>query len=96
MNKELNCYAKILDCYKENLNKDRITSEISKNKSIIKIINVSQCRNDLNFVKNALLLVLSLYDDHPADIYSNYGNDIKECNPSQKKTLLSQLKKELL
>ncbi len=95
LNKELNCYSKILECYRENQSKDRVNNELYKNKSIIKVIKNSQCRNDLNFVKNALILILSLYDDHPADVYSDFGNDIKQCTQSDKMTLLSQLKKEL-
>lgn len=96
MNPESSCYSKIIDCYLENRGKGSIKKEYYKSKSIIKIIKQSQCRNDLNFVKNALILILSLYDDHPADVYSNFGNDIKQCNQLEKKVLLSQLKKELI
>ena len=95
LNQELNCYSKILECYRENQSKDKISNELYKNKSIIKVIKNSQCRNDLNFVKNALILILSLYDDHPADVYTDFGNDIKNGTQSDKKKLLSQLKREL-
>ncbi|MFX1276211.1 MAG: hypothetical protein ACFFBP_04585 [Promethearchaeota archaeon] len=96
MNAESSCYSKIIDCYLENRNKENIDKELFKSRSIIKIIKQSQCRNDLNFIKNALILILSLYDDHPADVYSNFGNDIKQCNQLEKKIILSRLKKEII
>ena len=61
------------------------------------MIKISSCRNDLDFIKNALILVLSLYDDHPAaDLYGNFGNDIDRCNKMEKKDILSMLRKELV
>ena len=67
-----------------------------KNNSIIKLINVSECRNIDNFIRNALLLVLSLYDNKPADLYHNFGHDIESCSDKDKEELLAELKKELL
>ena len=94
-NEELNCYTKIIDCFLQNKH-DTYQRELCKNNSIIKLINVSECRNIDNFIRNALLLVLSLYDNNPADLYDNYGSDIESCNASEKEKLLAELKKELL
>lgn len=94
-NKELNCYTKIIDCFLENRN-DSYQREMCKNNSIIKLINISECRNIDNFIRNALLLVLSLYDNKPADLYHNYGYDIESCSDIEKEKLMEELKKELL
>jgi len=92
---ELRCYTKIIDCYLEN-NTDIHRKEMCKNTSIIKLINKSECRNSDNFIKNALLLVLSLFDDQEADFYHNYGNDIETCSDKDKESLLAELKKEII
>ena len=94
-NEELNCYTKIIDCFLQN-RKDSYQREMCKNNSIIKLINVSECRNIDNFIRNALLLVLSLYDNKPADLYHNFGHDIESCSDKDKEELLAELKKELL
>ena len=94
-NEELNCYTKIIDCFLQN-RKDRYQREMCKNNSIIKLINVSECRNIDNFIRNALLLVLSLYDNKPADLYHNHGGDIESCSEKDKEKLLAELKKEFL
>ena len=94
-NKELSCYTKIIDCYLQNRN-DTYQREMCKNNSIIKLINISECRNIDNFIRNALLLVLSLYDNKPADLYHNYGSDIESCSETDKEMLLAELKKEFL
>jgi len=93
--KELNCYTKIIDCFLENRH-DSYQREMCKNNSIIKLINLSECRNIDNFIRNALLLVLSLYDNKPADIYANYGSDIESCSEKDKEKLLAELRKELI
>lgn len=92
---ELKCYTKIIDCFLEN-RYDSHQKEMCKNNSIIKLINLSECRNSDIFIKNALLLVLTLYDNHPADFYASYGNDIESCSDKDKEKLLAELKKEII
>lgn len=94
VSQELNCYTKIIDCFLENRN-DSHQKELCKNNSIIKLINKSECRNSDTFIRNALLLVLTLYDNNPADLYSSYGDDIESCSDNDKEQLLAELKKEL-
>ena len=95
VNQELKCYSKIIDCYEKNkTNSDN--SEYLKNKSIIQIIKNSKCKQDQDFVQNALMLVLSLYETHPVDCYSGRGNEIQSCNKEQKEKVLTHLLKELL
>ncbi len=92
---ELQCYTRIIDCFLENSSNIH-QRELCKNNSIIKLINKSDCRNSDTFVKNALLLVLSLYDNKPADLYSSYGSDIEVCSDKDKESLLAVLKKEFI
>ena len=92
---EMKCYSRIINSFMNN-EFDYKQRELAKNQSIIKLIKSSNCRNNKNFVKNALILVLSLYDDEPADLYCSYGNDIDTCSELEKEVLKSQLKLELI
>ena len=93
--KELKCYSKIINCYMEH-KEDSYQKELSKNKSIISLIKTSKCKNDKNFIRNALLIVLSLYDDKPADIYDNLGIDIKSYSEEEKKELQNEMKEIMI
>lgn len=92
---EMKCYSRIINSFMNN-KYDFAQRELAKNQSIVKLIKTSKCKNNKNFVKNALILVLSLYDDEPADLYCSYGNDIDSCNELEKEVLKSQLKLELI
>ena len=92
---EMKCYSRIINSFLNNKS-DFNKRELAKNKSILKLIRSSKCKNNKNFVKNALILVLSLYDDEPADLYCSYGNDIESCSEVEKEVLKSQLKLELI
>ena len=92
---EMKCYSRIINSFLNN-ESDYNQRELAKNQSIVKLIKSSKCRNNKNFVKNALILVLSLYNDEPADLYCSYGNDIDSCSIEEKKALRSCLKQELV
>ena len=92
---EMKCYSRIINSFLNN-ESDYNQRELAKNQSIVKLIKSSKCRNNKNFVKNALILVLSLYNDEPADLYCSYGNDINSCSESEKDALKSCLKQELV
>lgn len=92
---EMNCYERIINSFLNNKN-DLNQREYAKNHSIVKLIKSSKCRNNKNFIKNALILVLSLYDEEPADLYCSYGNDIDSCTEIEKKALKSQLLQEII
>ena len=44
--------------------------------------------------KNALIILLSLFDDNPADLYSNLGTNGKKLSKREKEDIFSKLKKE--
>ena len=93
---EMKCYSRIINSFLNN-KYDANKRELAKNQSILKLIKTSKCKNNKNFVKNALILVLSLYnEDEPADLYCSYGNDIDSCSELEKEVLKSQLKLELI
>ncbi|MBN1803575.1 MAG: hypothetical protein JW891_18845 [Candidatus Lokiarchaeota archaeon] len=92
--RDLNCYLKIIDTFQKYKHLPIDFPQI-KSKAIIKLINTSECKNDRNFVKNALLLVLSLYDKKPMDIYNTRGYKLEDCTNDQKKDILLKLQKEL-
>ena len=93
---EMKCYSRIINSFLNN-KYDANKRELAKNQSILKLIKTSKCKNNKNFVKNALILVLSLYnEEEPADLYCSYGNDIDSCSDLEKEVLKSQLKLELI
>jgi len=90
------CYDKILDCYSKHKKNPKLR-QMCKNRSIYWLMEKLRKRNDRQIVQNALLLVLSLFEDHPPDLYSNRGKEIKSISNEKDKTdLLSELKKEFL
>ena len=94
MNLELICYKKIIDCFLKNKNKSN-KLQMCKNKSIIRLMEISQSRNARYLAQNGLILVLSLFDDIPPDLFSALGDDIKSLmDDNEKERLVSELKKE--
>ncbi|MFX1238218.1 MAG: hypothetical protein ACFE8P_10925, partial [Promethearchaeota archaeon] len=78
-----------------NAKHQKMKLELVKSNSIINLIRTSKCKNYSNFIKNALMLVLTLYDKKPLDLYNARGDMLEDCNDQQKSTLLSRLKKEI-
>ena len=92
---ELECYLKIVDCFQdENISPE--TKEIWKNHSIIELMKMLERTQNRAFVTNALILILSLFEDIPPDIYNNRGNNINYISKKDKKSLILNLKNEFL
>ncbi len=97
-NEEISCYAKIIDCFTESKN-DFIKKENCKNKSLIKMMEILKKRNDKQLVRNALIIILSLFegDDQPADFFSKRGKELHALNDqAEKEKIILELKKEFL
>ena len=89
------CYDKILDCYTKH-KRNPIKREMCKNRSIYWLMHKLRQRNDRQIVQNALLIVLSLFEDNPPDLYSNIGQEAGNlANEKDKDALISELKKEI-
>ena len=90
---EMELYSKILEVYQHRqFDKDSI--EIWKDKSYIDLMHVLKLTNNKNLVKNAIILILSLFEDIPIDLYDTHGVNVKELKYEKKREYLSELKME--
>ena len=51
--------------------------EIGKHKSIIELMDGLKSSHNKELAKNALILLLNLYDDYPPDLFSTLGKDLE-------------------
>ncbi len=92
-NYELNYYLSIIE-YFQNQDANRETTEIWKNKSFIQLMKVLKRTRNKEFVKNAIILILSLFDKTPPDFYSNRGIQANSLTNSEKLSYVNLLKSE--
>jgi len=92
---ELDFYLKIID-YFQNEKVDKEQTEIWKNKSIIKLMKYLKRTQNRTLVTNALILILSLFEDIPPDIYNNRGVNFNRISERDKRFLIEDLKDEFL
>ena len=90
---EMKYYSKILDFY-QNHQFDKETVEIWKSKSYIELMQVLKRTNNKNLVKNAIILILSLFEELPLDIYDSSGLSVRELKQEDKNSYLSHLRTE--
>ena len=93
--KELECYTKIINLFSK-ISKDPISIETCKDKTITKIMEKLKDPKNENWLRNALIILLSLFDDNPADLYSNLGVNTKKISSNERKNIFSELKKEFV
>ncbi|MFX0008557.1 MAG: hypothetical protein ACFFAV_17740 [Candidatus Hermodarchaeota archaeon] len=92
---ELDLYLNIIDySQKEQITKEEI--EIWKDKSIIELMKYLKRTHNRNFVTNALILILSLFEDIPPDLYNNRGVNFNHITEKEKDFLIEELKEEFL
>ncbi|MFX1418243.1 MAG: hypothetical protein ACFE9N_04900 [Promethearchaeota archaeon] len=92
---ELDCYLKIINYFqKEKSNREE--AEIWKNKSIIELMNLLERTRNRTLVTNALILLLSLFENIPPDTFNNRGININRISKNDKKPLIENLKNEFL
>ena len=84
---------------------DPVETEIWKNKSLIKLMELlEQSKNvealdrtkNRRVVSNSLILIISLFEDLPPDMFDNQGQDTSELSLEDRDILMSQLKDEYL
>ncbi|MFX0059331.1 MAG: hypothetical protein ACFE85_07675 [Candidatus Hodarchaeota archaeon] len=90
---ELDYYIKIVEFFQRK-NVDRNTKEIWKSKSFIELMNLLKRTKNKEFVKNALILIISLFERLPPDLYNNRGISSEILNEKDKESYLSILKTE--
>ncbi|MFX0082753.1 MAG: hypothetical protein ACFE94_13465 [Candidatus Hodarchaeota archaeon] len=92
---ELDCYLKILEYFQtEKVSKEK--TEIWKDHSLIELMKLLDKKKNRVLVTNALILMLSLFEDIPPDIYNNRGVDINLISIEERKSLIADLKEEFL
>ena len=92
---ELDYYQNIID-YFENKQIDRVSTEIWKSKTYIKLMKVLERTQNKEYVRNAILMILSLFEDKPPDFYNNQGTDSNSLNSEERKSLKTILKSEFI
>ncbi|MFX0136430.1 MAG: hypothetical protein ACFFDN_22505 [Candidatus Hodarchaeota archaeon] len=101
---ELEYYMDIIEKYRiKDMNPKE--TEIWKNKSLIKLMELlekSKSIEELDRIKNrklvtnSLILIISLFEDLPPDLFDNQGKDTSELSSEDRDILLSKLKDECL
>ncbi|MFX1384510.1 MAG: hypothetical protein ACFFBP_18955 [Promethearchaeota archaeon] len=92
---ELDFYLQIIDFFQdEKINREK--REIWINKSIIELMKYLKRTRNRRLVTNALILILSLFEDIPPDLYNNRGVNINRISQKDKHFLIKDLKEEFL
>ena len=91
--KEVDCYTKIINLFLK-IGKDPISIETWKDKAILKIMNVLKDPKNKRWVQNALIILLSLFDDNPPNLYDNLGKNINILSTKEKEQVIIRLKEE--
>jgi predicted HTH transcriptional regulator len=92
---ELDLYMQILDYFqKDKVNKEN--TEIWKDQSFIELMKLLEQKKNRDMVTNAIILMLSLFEDIPPDIYNNRGVDISRISIEERKSLFAGLEEEFL
>ncbi|MHA1148905.1 MAG: hypothetical protein ACTSR8_11765 [Promethearchaeota archaeon] len=92
---EIDCYEKILN-YFNNCQDPREIKEIWKSRSLITLMKKLISTQNKRLIRNALILLLSLFEDMPPDIFNNRGIDINRLTGNDRDLVLSKLKGEFL
>jgi hypothetical protein len=90
---ELECYTKILNTYKKK-DMSRKEKEMWKHKSYIKLMNILERTENMNVVRNSLILILTLFENIPPDIFNNRGINIDLLSEGDKGDIMEKLKEE--
>jgi hypothetical protein len=92
---EIDYYLEIIEYFqKEKVSKEEI--EIWIDKSIIELMKYLKRTQDRTLVANALILILSLFENIPPDTYNNRGVNINRISPIDKRSIIENLKNEFL
>jgi hypothetical protein len=92
---EMDFYLKIIEVY-QNKQLDKAALEIWKDKSYIELMQVLKRTHNKNLVKNAIILILSLFEELPVDYLYTHGINTKDLKKEEKKTFIAEMKSEFL
>lgn len=88
---ESELFTKIINTFLDKDSKPNI-KEIGKHKSIIKLMDGLRSNKNKDLAKNALILLLNLYDDYPPDLFSTLGDDIESLSDEDRDEAMDKLK----
>jgi len=92
---ELDYYLSIIDFF-QNQNTNRETAEIWKDKSFIELMKVLKRSRKKEFVKNAIILIISLIDEMPPDTYNKKGIKANSLTNGDKLSYVNILQSEFI
>ncbi len=92
---ELDYYLSIIDFF-QNQNKNRETAEIWKDKSFIELMKVLKRTKKKEFVKNSIILILSLIDQMPPDTYNKKGIKVNSLINGDRRSYINILQSEFI
>jgi len=92
---EIDCYEKILKFFQDK-SRSRMDTDLWKTQSLMKIMEVWDRTKNIFLVRNSLILLISLFENLPPDLYNNRGININRLKERDKELLRSQLKKEFM
>ena len=92
---ELDCYLKIID-YFQSEKASREETEIWKDHSLIELMKLLDKAKNRHLVTNALILMVTLFEDIPPDTYNNRGVNINRISRKDRKSLIANLIEEFL
>ncbi|MBY9006941.1 MAG: hypothetical protein KGD63_09290 [Candidatus Lokiarchaeota archaeon] len=94
-NSDLDYYSSILEKYQYySLSRQEI--EVWKYKIYMELMDLLGFTENIMMVKNSILLILSLFEDLPPDLYNNQGLKISSLDKKDKNILISNLRKEIM
>ncbi|MFO8019237.1 MAG: hypothetical protein R6U96_11415 [Promethearchaeia archaeon] len=94
---ELGLYTKILECYnKAGNNTEKL--EFCKNKSILRLMEAGNRRENQEKIKNGLIFILNLFNEEnkDPDLFTGLGKDESSLSQEEKRKLIKQLKQEMV
>ena len=94
-NYELEYYLEIID-YFQNQDLDSQTTEIWKNKSFIELMKVLKRTKKKEFVKNAIILILTLFEKLPPESFNSRGTEVDSLSDGDKLSYVNILKTEFV
>lgn len=92
---ELAFYTKIINYFQKG-NLEFRNTEIWRSKAIIELMELFKRTRNRKFVTNALIILISLFEDTSPDVYDNLGKNINQISKEEKTILMTELKDEFL
>ena len=91
---ELDYYTRII-ALSQKRRGNEVKKEIKKYLSIRNVMNELKCSENKTLVKNALIMILALFENKAPDVFNSRGVDVNQISGKEREKYISQLKAEL-